>query len=175
LQTIDDLGVLIFSATEIPPAEQDSKHHTRYELNVVKYGYPPKPLPVIDGTLASIPIVRGEQIIVTAVPATESSRSRRSTQPTPPPSVKLTNDALSGPSPPHAESTLGEAESPLEGNESVAVPGKDAGYLQLRVVPDDNSCLFSAIAVVFEGGIQGGGVLRRGEIILRYSLRISRC
>jgi ubiquitin thioesterase OTU1 len=47
-----------------------------------------------------------------------------------------------------------------EGTTSVELPG-DNGFLELRVVPDDNSCLFSAIGVVFLGGIEIAGDLRR--------------
>jgi len=63
---------------------------------------------------------------------------------------------------------------PLEGTESVPVPGRDAGYLQLRVVPDDNSCLFSAVGVVFEGGVQGGQGLRKGGLYGNRKLMRSR-
>jgi ubiquitin thioesterase OTU1 len=41
----------------------------------------------------------------------------------------------------------------------VELPGGN-GFLELRVVPDDNSCLFSAIGVVFLGGIESAGDLR---------------
>lgn len=51
----------------------------------------------------------------------------------------------------------------METTDSVAVPGRDAGYLQLRVVPDDNSCLFSAIGIIFEGGMGAAQSLRKGE------------
>jgi len=84
------------------------------------------------------------------------------------------NEILSAPSPPRPESPLGPADIPLEGNESLAVPGRDAGYLQLRVVPDDNSCLFSAVAIVFEGGIEGGASLRKGTTHARRALTVSR-
>ncbi|ODN93401.1 hypothetical protein L198_05265 [Cryptococcus wingfieldii CBS 7118] len=98
----------------------------------IKYGYPPKPLPDNTPLLSSIPITNGEQFIVSAVPAAITS------EPAPPmiPAPKI------------------------EGPDSVALPGRDAGYLQLRVVPDDNSCLFSATAVVFEGGIDAAQRLR---------------
>lgn len=43
----------------------------------------------------------------------------------------------------------------------MALPGRDAGHLTLRVVPDDNSCLFSALGVVFEGGIESAQKLRK--------------
>jgi len=143
-QTVDDLKVLIFSATEIPPSEQE-----------IKYGYPPKPLPHTDGPLSSIPITKGEQIIVTSVPASAQPAPIPSVSTSDPaPSVKPMNDALSAPSP------LAEQDVPVESAESVALPGRDAGYLQLRVIPDDNSCLFSAIGVVFAGGIDAAPALR---------------
>jgi len=133
---------------------------TQSDHIIVKYGYPPKPLPSADGLLASIPITRGEQIIVTIVP----DRSTLQTIPTPspspvepPPSVKPLNHALSAPIP---LPTFSERDAPAESGESVQLPGQE-GYLQLRVVPDDNSCLFSALGVVFEGGIQGGQGLRK--------------
>lgn len=130
----------------------------------VKFGYPPKPLTQTDGPLSSIPITRGEQIIVTAVPAVPATNPVPEPRPayTPAPSVKPMNDAISAPSPPRPQTPLAENDIPLENAESVALPGRDAGFLQLRVVPDDNSCLFSSIAVVFEGGIQGGKALRQG-------------
>ncbi|KAL1413133.1 ubiquitin-specific protease otu1 [Vanrija albida] len=150
-QGVADLRVLIFSATEIPPSEQE-----------IKYGYPPKPLPDTAGRLSTIPITRGEQLIVTAVPPTiKSPRLRR-------PSVKEQDAALSAPSPPRDKpapkpqlSPLEDGDVPVEASESVKLPGLDAGYLQLRVVPDDNSCLFSAIGLVFEGGIGAAQSLRK--------------
>lgn len=40
------------------------------------------------------------------------------------------------------------------------MPG-DLGTLELRKVPDDNSCLFSSVGLVFGGGIEGGSKLRK--------------
>ncbi|KAK6907976.1 ubiquitin thioesterase OTU1 [Kwoniella mangroviensis CBS 8886] len=169
--TIEDLRILIFSSTEIPPSEQE-----------LKYSYPPKALPDSNNQqkLSTIPITKGEQIIVTSLPpATSSAQSSTSAStsstkvgpgttakiPTPAPSIKPTNESISAPSPIHSpprpESPLGQNDIPLETNDSVALPGRDAGYLQLRVVPDDNSCLFSAIGVVFEGGIEAAQKLRK--------------
>nr|XP_018262141.1 ubiquitin thioesterase OTU1 [Kwoniella dejecticola CBS 10117]OBR84299.1 ubiquitin thioesterase OTU1 [Kwoniella dejecticola CBS 10117] len=181
--TIEDLKVLIFSATEIPPSEQE-----------LKYSYPPKLLHDVQGPLSSIPITKGEQIIVTSVSPTSSStsisspstslpsktpsatnssstgsssRSRLAATPTPAPSIKAINETISAPSPlapqpqpQRPESPLSHNDIPLETQDSVALPGRDAGYLQLRVVPDDNSCLFSAIGVIFEGGIEAAQKLR---------------
>ncbi|WVR06526.1 hypothetical protein IAU60_003557 [Kwoniella sp. DSM 27419] len=147
--------------TEIPPSEQE-----------IKYSYPPKLLPDVSGPLASIPITKGEQIIVTAgAPSTSGPSAGPSANaakgPTPAPSVKAVNDVLSAPQPPPTlaekapDSPLAQNDIPIEPSESVALPGRDAGHLQLRVVPDDNSCLFSAVAVVFEGGIEAAQKLRR--------------
>ncbi|RSH88513.1 ubiquitin-specific protease otu1 [Apiotrichum porosum] len=146
---IADLKTVIFSHTEIPPSQQE-----------ISYGYPPKKLPDTAGRLASIPITKGEQLIVTALPPKSPLRRRR-------PSVKELDEQLSAPLPPRdrgapeavVESPLAEGDIPVEPKETIKMPG-DAGHLQLRVVPDDNSCLFSAIGVVFEGGISAAQKLR---------------
>lgn len=77
---------------------------------------------------------------------------------------------MSAPTPPRPQTPLGTADMPLERAESIAMPGRDAGFLQLRVVPDDNSCLFSAVGVVFEGGIEKAPALRKSELALVYIL-----
>ncbi|ORY30552.1 OTU-domain-containing protein [Naematelia encephala] len=161
--TIDDLKVLIFSSTEIAVNEQE-----------IKYGYPPKPLPETTGTLSTIPITRGEQVIVTSVPASAAQATSlpHDSAPTPAPSVKPLNEALSAPTEKTPRPSQSQAQPPTptpaqpsssaeESSDSVALPGRDAGFLQLRVVPDDNSCLFSAIGVVFEGGIEANKALRK--------------
>lgn len=133
--------------------------------HLVKFGYPPKALPEVDGPLSAIPITRGEQIIVTSVPApllTALPRQRLVETP-PAPSVKALNDSLSGPVPLRPDSPLAENDIPTESAESVPLPGRDAGFLQLRVVPDDNSCLFSAVGIVFEGDITAAPRLRKGD------------
>lgn len=106
---------------------------------------------------------------------------------TPAPSVKRLNETLSAPGRLTPASQIGSAApSPAprtgpgpgqsggsrtsgngqsgakekRGKVSVTLP-RDLGSLELRKVPDDNSCLFSAIAVVFEGGIEGAGGLRK--------------
>lgn len=130
----------------------------RVQLNLVKYSYPPKPLPA-SGLLSSIPITRGEQIIVTSLdpkPAVDS--------PAVAPPIKARNEALSAPSPHSARATtpVVPGEPVVEGGaESVPLPGRDAGYLQLRVVADDNSCMFAALGVVFEGGVEAASKLRQ--------------
>lgn len=77
--------------------------------------------------------------------------------------------------PPRArDSPLLENEIPLETKDSVQVKGHDAGYIQLRIVPDDNSCLFSSVAVVFEGGLDKAQELRKGKLEVFWRADISR-
>ncbi|KAI9634711.1 uncharacterized protein MKK02DRAFT_16490 [Dioszegia hungarica] len=127
----------------------------------VKYGYPPKAIPATNGPLSSIPITRGEQIIVTSVPPTAAPEPATNAPvaptPTPGPSIKHLNETISAPSPHPAQPRPASQPSA----ESIPLPGRDAGYLQLRVVPDDNSCMFSALGVVFEGGMEAAGKLRQ--------------
>lgn len=169
--------MVIFSATEIPPSQQESEPsppsspHAWLTLPSrppsVKFGYPPKPLPETAGRLSTIPLTRGEQLIVTSLPPKSPQQQRRRR-----PSVKELDAQLSAPSPPRdrsaprpsalAESPLAEGDIPVESKNTVRLPG-DAGYLLHRVVPDDNSCLFSAIGVVFEGGMGKAQELRKGE------------
>jgi len=98
---------------------------------------------------------------VTARPPKSPIRRRR-------PSVKELDARLSAPSPPRDKSAppppVPESPGgnvPVETTNSIRLPG-DAGYLQLRIVPDDNACLFSAVGVVFEGGIEAAQKLRKG-------------
>ncbi|ORX37218.1 hypothetical protein BD324DRAFT_650824 [Kockovaella imperatae] len=144
-QTVEDLRAILFSTTEIPPYLQE-----------IKYGYPPKAIPPEVSTLAAIPIGRGDQIIVTALaePPVQSFSPAA-------PSVKRQNEAVSAPkADERPRDTQQDNETPAESSHSVRVPG-DGGFLQLRVVPDDNSCLFSAVSLVFEGGMEHAQKLRR--------------
>ncbi|KAL7420765.1 ubiquitin-specific protease otu1 [Cryptotrichosporon argae] len=156
--TVDDLRALVFSATSIPPDNQE-----------LKYGYPPRLLPVTSASavLSSIPIARGEQIVVSAVPTAAALPPLASHTPTPAPSVKALDMALSAPTPtalppppPPAAVRFAPADAPVTPGESVPLPA-EMGWLQLRIVPDDNSCLFSAVGIVFEGGIGAAQKLRR--------------
>nr|KIR84278.1 ubiquitin thioesterase OTU1 [Cryptococcus tetragattii IND107] len=128
-----------------------------------KYGYPPKPLPSSAGPLSSIPIGRGEQLIVNSVPSGSSSKKAPVIAQSPSTIVPAPVASNRTNAPPILAAPLvsnASQDQGAEGGESVALPGRDAGYLQLRVVPDDNSCLFSAIGIVFEGGIEAAQKLR---------------
>nr|ODN89778.1 ubiquitin thioesterase OTU1 [Cryptococcus depauperatus CBS 7855] len=103
----------------------------------IKHGYPPKPLSTVSGVLGSL-IGKGEQLIVSSIPASVVSLA-----PAPASLTRQQNQPVSVSVP-----------------DSIPLPGQDASYLQLRIVPDDNSCLFNAIGVVFEGSIEAAPKLR---------------
>jgi ubiquitin thioesterase OTU1 len=134
-----------------------------WKLTTVKYSYPPKPL-LGSGYLSSIPITKGEQLII-SISTTPISAPIPSRITTPAPSIKATNEKLSAPSrltpQPASQAPTPTPKPTTETNkpDSVELPGGN-GFLELRVVPDDNSCLFSAIGVVFLGGIESAGDLR---------------
>ena len=238
----------------MPLVSAPASRLTLLHPSLVKYGYPPKPIPANTAKVSSIPITRGEQIIVTerrpppprasrgspirspaphppeppkgnifeTAPTPKSTISTATHTPTPAPSVPRTiipsPYAYPGTGPASAASTttttaitatatgtqpslvvpankppLGS--SPLAPSSAAAgagagaerqaaappgtvtastfpstetptsVPLADGASLIHRIVPDDNSCLFSAIALVFRGGYDDAVVreLREGE------------
>ncbi|KAL0063754.1 ubiquitin-specific protease otu1 [Marasmius tenuissimus] len=126
--SVQDLQQEIHSATNILPSRQ-----------IIKTGYPPRSLTLIpELPLSSLGLAKGDQLIVaeTSDPPAVRSPSAQAINPTrnegtrPPPSSNQTRSAK----------TQTEAES-VEA---------DGGFLVHRVVPDDNSCLFSSVALIFE-------------------------
>ncbi|GHJ87637.1 hypothetical protein NliqN6_4039 [Naganishia liquefaciens] len=250
--TLEELQARVFSATEIPRDAQD-----------LKYGYPPKPIPATTVKLSSIPITRGEQIIVTDRPPSQRPHTRSSPSaptpsrttdapqdtpaanvfetaptpkstvstathtPTPAPSVPRTiipspypSSAYPGTGPASTASTSGLPQaastttttttaptgttlavpagkpplgsSPLaektpshppnpptggtgtfpaypsttQSSTPTSIPLADgAGTLVHRIVPDDNSCLFSAVGIVFRGGYDETVVKELREVV----------
>ncbi|KAG8743884.1 ubiquitin-specific protease otu1 [Ceratobasidium sp. 414] len=103
----------------------------------VKSGYPPKALTLIpELPLSSLGLQRGDQITVTlnSNSATPTSSAK---PPAPTPALKA--------QPAHSAQTSGSKAS----SKSDGFVGTQAGTLVHRVVPDDNSCLFSSIAIIF--------------------------
>ncbi|KAG7566880.1 hypothetical protein FFLO_01381 [Filobasidium floriforme] len=161
--TYEELQLMIFSASDIPIAEQE-----------LKLGYPPKPIPsstLAETQVSTIPITKGEQVIVSAVPSTSTSASRgvnnAASQDTKPTSLNAAPQprSQSQPKPPVSAPTKSTVNtlsnsSSTSASTPVAPAGKEttvdlpggAGIMQHRIVPDDNSCLFSSIGVVFKGG-----------------------
>ncbi|OCH85689.1 hypothetical protein OBBRIDRAFT_739490 [Obba rivulosa] len=122
--TVLDLQQAIFAATEIPPSQQD-----------LKAGYPPQPLTLVpELPVSSLGLAPGEQLVLTqrapAAPAPSAAA------PPSAPMTGLTASQVPPRAPPPARA----------GPDWVEMP--DGSYLVHRVVPDDNSCLFSSVALV---------------------------
>ncbi|THH17533.1 hypothetical protein EW146_g3295 [Bondarzewia mesenterica] len=151
--TVLDLQQEILAASEIPPSAQD-----------LKAGYPPRSLTGVipELPLSSLGLSPGEQIIVTQKPGPSASASSSSAPLRPPlptdPRANIVNPPASLPSP---SSTGPSSTSAARSDEPDYVETPDGGYLVHRIVPDDNSCLFSSIAVVFEQDITKAPKIRQ--------------
>lgn len=126
---VQDLQQEIFGVSEIPPSQQE-----------LRSGYPPRSLTIIpELPLSSLGLKPGDQVIVNQ----NISSSVRA--PPSPPKVKPV-------SPQSPQSSLSQSNSSRlaprsSGPDYVDTPN---GVLVHRIVPDDNSCLFSSIALIFE-------------------------
>ncbi|KAH9952048.1 OTU-domain-containing protein [Amylocystis lapponica] len=134
--TVLDLQQAIFSTTEIPPSAQD-----------LKAGYPPHPLTLVpELPLESLGLKPGEQLIVTQKPAIPHATRPTSASGSPMAAMTgLTASQVSERAAPAGPTRAG-------GPDAVRVDG-GLGYLVHRIVPDDNACLFHAVALVFEQDI----------------------
>ncbi|KAI8998651.1 OTU-domain-containing protein [Trametes punicea] len=141
--TVQDLQQQIFAATEIPPSQQE-----------LKAGYPPHPLTLVpELPIDSLGLKTGEQLVVTQ----RSSSGLTHGSGAPPRASAGAGVGVFPPSSPAAAMTGMTASqvreppptSPARGGGPDYVPTSN-GYLIHRVVPDDNSCLFSSIALIFE-------------------------
>ncbi|KAF9075156.1 hypothetical protein BDP27DRAFT_1315595 [Rhodocollybia butyracea] len=137
--TVQDLQQEILKATEILPSRQ-----------LLKTGYPPRGLDLVpELPLSSLGLKSGDQLIVSegaesaprlhSKPASSVVSQQRPSAPTPSsrPSARTTS-TLPPPTPPTASSG-----APVHID-------TDGGVLIHRIVPDDNSCLFSSVALIFE-------------------------
>ncbi|KAF9454639.1 OTU-domain-containing protein [Macrolepiota fuliginosa MF-IS2] len=144
--TVQAFQQKIYSVSDILPSRQ-----------AVKTGYPPQALTMIpELPFSSLGIQRGDQIIVSEVVGTGPSTSSSSTPATAttiPPQVPSPARPLAAavPTPQLVSSDSGP----------VFVNTGDGSVLVHRVVPDDNSCLFSATALIFEQSIGKAQDLRK--------------
>ncbi|XP_006457987.1 hypothetical protein AGABI2DRAFT_148501 [Agaricus bisporus var. bisporus H97] len=145
--TVLDFQQLIYTTTKILPSRQ-----------AIKTGYPPQSLTLIpELPYSSLGIMKGDQIIVS-----ENSSSAPSHAP-----VQAPFDAapiLASREPSRVSTTQANPISnPVP--ENLAGPDfvdtADGNVLVHRVVPDDNSCLFSATALIFEQSISKAQDLRK--------------
>ncbi|KAJ2913220.1 hypothetical protein MD484_g7195, partial [Candolleomyces efflorescens] len=103
----------------------------------LKTGYPPRPLTLVaELPLSSLDLKSGEQLIVQEN-APSSSRGTEST------------------------AAASVTRSPPSSSSKAEVVEVDGGFLIHRVVPDDNSCLFSSLALVFEQSMSKAQQLRK--------------
>ncbi|KIY67551.1 OTU-domain-containing protein [Cylindrobasidium torrendii FP15055 ss-10] len=122
--TVQSLQQEILKATEILPSRQ-----------LLKSGYPPTSLAVIpDLPVSSLGLKGGDQIIVSE----DSSRAPAVAPPSPP--VAAPAPSIGG--------LLPQVMPKEEGGP--AYVETDGSFLIHRVVPDDNSCLFTSVALIFE-------------------------
>ena len=140
--------------------------HTSIASFDVKYGYPPKPL-LLDAyekskTLAEIDLkLDGEQLIISEKTETIDKHAAPTTK------VSKSQGARSQPSPPNGTSQ--QSDKPGSLNRKSSSPSHEtpeipmpihASTMVLRVMPDDNSCLFRAFNFAFLGGMDNMHELR---------------
>lgn len=154
---------------------------TDSERHPVKSGYPPQSLTIVpELPLSSLGLKQGEQIIVgqkagTAVRGT-SSPTRAIPAISSAPAPAAVPRAV-----PSVSQTAPRAPVNSSGPDSVATEGgflihrvsifvsTASGYdskiyhIPIQVVPDDNSCLFSSVALVFEQDISKAPLIRKSK------------
>lgn len=136
--TVGDLQQQIFAASQIPPSHQE-----------IKSGYPPSTLTVIPGLpLSSLGLRPGEQIIVNQRAIAAAVHPPTAGTMTLPISQSFSSPV---PQPIATPSSTGPA----------FVEISDSSVLVHRVVPDDNSCLFSSVALIFEQDINKAQKMRQ--------------
>ncbi|KAJ3863477.1 hypothetical protein EV359DRAFT_43065 [Lentinula novae-zelandiae] len=135
--TVQDLQQEIYAASQILPSRQS-----------LKTGYPPRNLDLTSPELpvSSLGLKGGDQLIVGEEPASRinSTPSSFATKVDRATSVPTSSSRA----PPQASSAR-PISSSTTSNGPVHV-STDGGVLVHRVVPDDNSCLFSSVALIFE-------------------------
>jgi len=151
--TVQDLQQEVFTVTKILPSQQE-----------LKTGYPAHSLTLIpELPLSSLGLKQGEQIIVTekspvggppitSQPTSPTTTTTRSRAPAPVAPIGFPRE-VQQPLSPAAPSS-----SSSSGPDYVQT---DGGYLVHRIVPDDNSCLFSSVALIFEQDLTKAQAIRK--------------
>ncbi|EJD02481.1 OTU-domain-containing protein [Fomitiporia mediterranea MF3/22] len=146
--SVQDLQQQIRAISDVLPSQQE-----------LKYGYPPRQLTLVpELPVSSLGLKSGDQIILTQGAVTTTTAAH---DPAPPNSTASNLSAQATAS----RSTLTPPlQSAMSFEASQGGPDyvpTDAGILVHRVVPDDNSCLFSCIALVFEQDIGKAQAIRK--------------
>jgi ubiquitin thioesterase OTU1 len=139
----------------------------------VKTGFPPRTITLVSELpISSLGLTRGDQLIVNELkptptssapvpePASEpvSSSRGRGPQPNPAP-PKPAPKFISPPSQP-APTSISQPPSTSVSSSRPDEVTTPSGILVHRIVPDDNSCLFSSVAIVFEQDMQKASKMR---------------
>ncbi|KAI6132151.1 hypothetical protein EDD16DRAFT_1689264 [Pisolithus croceorrhizus] len=128
--TVGDLQQQIFSASQIPPSQQE-----------IKSGYPPRSLTVIP----ELPLSNNSKSKSDRSYSASANRLAGTTVPT--------SGSFSPPAPQSVTTSSSTGPAYVETSES--------SVLVHRVVPDDNSCLFSSVALIFEQDITKAQKMRQ--------------
>lgn len=138
----------------------------------MKTGFPPRTITLVSELpISSLGLTRGDQLIVNElkptptssapapVPASAPAPSSRGRIPqSNPPPPKPAPKSISPPFQP-APASIPQPPSTSSRPDEVTTP---SGILVHRIVPDDNSCLFSSVAIVFEQDMQKASKMRQG-------------
>ncbi|KAG9012979.1 ubiquitin-specific protease otu1 [Tulasnella sp. JGI-2019a] len=145
--SITVLSEKIFSATEIPPTQQE-----------LKVGYPPKSIIAVPSLpISSLGLKSGDQLIVICNENVAKAPAPSRTDSTNP-RTGTTGRRPSVRAPAFEPRVQPRQEVKSKTAEQVNVPD---GVLVHRVVPDDNSCLFSSIGILFEQDMNVASRLRQ--------------
>ncbi|GLB34831.1 putative otu-domain-containing protein [Lyophyllum shimeji] len=153
--TVQDLQQEIYASTNILPSRQN-----------LKAGYPPHSLELIpELPVASLGLKQGDQIIVNELPDNVAASRAAGWSPDPhvaSPSVISSSGPFLPSPPPAARESRPPTTAPIH---RPAPPPLDSGpdYVETEggKVPDDNSCLFSAVALLFEQSIDKAPEIRK--------------
>lgn len=151
--TLKDLQDFIQTEAAIAPHEQE-----------LKLGYPPKVVHLsaqaATQSLTASGIHKGEQIIVTKRTGASTVSERLPSDPPLPQKAAQSSEAATvaaattpvrqpAATPSRASSSTTTAKDIKDGSVVIPVTG-DQGFLALKVVPDDNACLFNSVGFLFE-------------------------
>ncbi|KAF4614470.1 hypothetical protein D9613_002684 [Agrocybe pediades] len=150
--SVQDLQQEILAVTGILPSRQ-----------ILKIGYPPRSLTLIpELPVSSLGIQKGDQLIVNEGPEPAPSISAPPiTTNLPPPTQAAVPPPASAAPVQRPQASVVSPTSPSaspSGPDSVEV---DGSFLIHRIVPDDNSCLFTSVAIVFEQSMSKAPEMRK--------------
>ena len=138
----------------------------------VKVGYPPKSLTLIpELPISSLGLSKGEQLIVNqngGGPSTKSTPTRSTTSTSSPAVVPQPSTRPSAPAQPTTnkpDSVETEGGFLVHRVRSLVTSRRRDTDQNGQIVPDDNSCLFSSVAIVFEQNIGKAQEIRKSVLI----------